>query len=194
MTGGLTLVGDVLVPLGAILTLVTGVGTVHWLKGKRRLALIAPLSIVSVIGIIGITRVAKPDSPWARWRYDADRMVQANARFGGSVVAAERGPGSTAGFATVVVGVLGGVPLGTVTSLAGGVLIGHALLASAGRPLSGRICLGLAAVLAAVETVLVVAGLPDPATLPGAAAALVVLVGAVVLHVHAGRSTAPTPR
>jgi hypothetical protein len=193
VTGGLTLVGDVLVPLGAILTLVTGVGTVHWLKGKRRLALLAPLSIVSVIGIIGVGRVAKPDSPWARWRYDADRMGQANARFGGTSVPAERSHGSTAGFVTVVVGVLGGVPLGTVTSLVGGVLMGHALLASAGRPLSARVCVWLAAACAVGEAVVVAVGSPDRAALPGAVATLVVLVGAVMVLVGAGGSRERSP-
>lgn len=188
MTDDLTLVGDLLVPLGAIATLVTSVGTVQWLKGKRRLALLAPLSIVSVIGIVGVTRVAKPDSPWARWRYDADRMAQSNARFGGDVVPGEPVPGSTAGLAAVVVGVLGGVPLGTVTSLAGGVLMGHALLAASGRSSSARVALGLAGVLAVAEAVVVAVGLPDRATLPGAAATLVVLVGAVILHVSAPRS------
>jgi hypothetical protein len=146
--------------------------------------LLAPLSIVSVIGIAGVTRVAKPGSPWARWRYDADRMAQANARFGGDAVATAPGPASTAGLVTVVVGVLGGVPLGAVTSLAGGVLMGHALLAASGRSVSARVCLALAAVLVVAEAVVVAVGLPDPATLPGAGATLVVLAGAVVLHVR----------
>lgn len=144
MIGGLSLVGDVLVPLGAILTVVTAVGTVHWLKGKRRLALLAPLSVVSVFGIVGTTRVAKPDSPWARWRYDDDRMSQACARFGGAPPdrpeRSEPSGAANAAFGLVVVGVVAGVPFGAVTSLVGGVLLGYIWLARSGRVTSRRVC------------------------------------------------------
>ncbi len=186
MSGGLTIVGDVLAPLGLITTLVTSVGTVNWLKGKRRLALLSPLSIVSVIGIVGVARVAKPDSPWARWRYDDDRMAQACARFG--VAAADpserpvpSGAGS-AGLVLMIAGVAGGVPLGAVTSLVGGVLLGHAWLARAGRDVSGRVCGWLAGAAVAGQAVLLAVTLPDPEALPGAATTAVVLAGALTLR------------
>lgn len=180
----LALVGDVLVPAGLILTVVTAVGTVHWLKGKRWVALLAPLSIVSVVGIIGVARVAKPDSPWARWRYGPDRMAQACARFGTAAPEPVQHPQpSNAGFVLVLAGVVAGVPCGAVTSLAGGVLLGNAWLARAGRAASGRACGWLAAVTVAGQVVLVALTLPDPAALPGAATTALVAAGAVALRV-----------
>lgn len=177
-------VADVLVPVGALLTVVTGVGTVHWLKGKRRLALLAPLSVVSVLGVVGTARVARPDSPWARWRYDGTRAAQALARFGGHPPRPVHRlvPPATAGFGLVLAGVLAGVPLGAATSPVGGVLVGHALLASAGRPASRRVCAVLAATAAAGQVAVLVLDPADARVWPAAAAVLAVAAGAAVLH------------
>lgn len=179
----MTLVGDVLVPAGLLLTVVTGVGTVHWLKGKRRLACLAPLSVVSVIGIVGITRVARPTSAWARWRYSDDRMAQARVRFGGPAPEpVERlAPPATAGFGLVLAGVVAGVPLGAVTSLVGGVLVAHALLASAGRAASGRVCVALAVAAVVGQGAAAALDPSDWRTWPATITTLVVAGGAAVL-------------
>ncbi|BBG00180.1 MULTISPECIES: hypothetical protein [Pseudonocardia] len=181
---GLDLVGDVLVPLGLLLTVVTTVATVHRLKGKPRLALLAPLSVVSVIGIAGIARVAKPSSPWARWRYSPDRMAQARIRFGAARTDAvpRRNPPATGGFVTVLIGVLAGVGFGAVTSLAGGVIIGHALLASAGRAASCRVCGWVVAIAAVGQLVAVVVVLPGLDALPGVVTTLVTGAGVLLLR------------
>ncbi|MET0188194.1 MAG: hypothetical protein ABW212_04290 [Pseudonocardia sediminis] len=192
-TGGLTLVADLLVPVGALLTVVTSTGTVQWLKGKRRLALLAPLSVVSVIGIVGVTRVAKPGSPWARYRYDDDRMGQARARFGGPVAPSRPSragptPLATAGFATLLVGVVAGVPLGAATSFVGGVLMAHALLARAGRQTSRLVCTVVIGVAALAEAMLVAIDLPARGTLPGAVTTLVVAAGVGMSWLPSARS------
>ncbi|MBN9735538.1 MULTISPECIES: hypothetical protein [unclassified Pseudonocardia] len=189
MTGGLDPIDDVLVPAGALLTLVTTVGTVHWLKGKRRIALLAPLSVVSVIGIVGVARVAKPDSPWARWRYSADRLGQARIRYGGTAddTPAHRWePPATAAFAVVLAGIVAGVPFGAVTSLVGGVILAHALLASAGRPASLTVCTATAGAAAAGEVVTV---LLARGSVPGAATTLVVAAGVALLHLRRSART-----
>lgn len=185
--GALDLVADVLVPLGLLLTVVTTVGTVHLLKGKPRLALLAPLSVVSVIGIAGIARVAKPDSPWARWRYSPDRMAQARIRFGAATTGpvSRRDPPATAGFVTVLAGVVCGVPSGAVTSLAGGVIVGHALLACAGRDRSLRIGTVTVAIAAAGQAVVVVAS-PGATVLPGVCTTVLTAVGVALLSRRPG--------
>lgn len=194
MNEGPTLIADVLVPVGVLLTVVTTVGTVQWLKGKRRIALLAPLAVVSVIGIIGITRVAKPGSPWARWRYGPDRMGQARARFGGSAadlpdLPDRLDPPATLGAGLVLAGVVAGAPLGAVTSLVGGVLAGHALLASAGRPASGRICVVLAVAAALGEGVAATLDPGDWRIWPAAATTVTVAAGAAILQQRARRGS-----
>ncbi|GAA1389991.1 hypothetical protein GCM10009613_29890 [Pseudonocardia kongjuensis] len=186
--GGLDPVADVLVPLGLLLTVVTTVGTVHRLKGKPWLALLAPLSVVSVIGIAGIARVARPDSPWARWRYSPDRMGQARIRFGPGGAGPEPrwDPPATAGFVTVLAGVVAGVPAGAVTSLAGGVIVVHALLASVGRTASLRVCRWTVGGAAAGQAVAVALLLPGLGTLPGMVTTTVTGAGLALLRPRAG--------
>lgn len=184
MIGGLDAVDDVLVPVGGLLTVVTTVGTVHLLKGKRYLALLAPLSVVSVIGMLGVFRVARPASPWARWRYSADRFAQARIRFGGALPGPVHrwDPPATAALGTVLVGVVAGVPLGAVTSLIGGVIVTHALLASAGRAASRRVCTWTVVVAGVGQAAVVVANLPELEPLPGATTTLVTAAGVAWLH------------
>jgi hypothetical protein len=52
---------------------------VAFLKGKVYLGLIGVF--VPVVAIVGALRLAKPHSPWAKRRYDTDKLARAAARF-----------------------------------------------------------------------------------------------------------------
>lgn len=52
---------------------------VSFLKGKLYLGLIGVF--VPIVAIVGALRLAKPTSPWAKRRYDAEKLARATSRF-----------------------------------------------------------------------------------------------------------------
>jgi hypothetical protein len=60
-------------------TPLVALATIVFAKGRVLLGIIG--LFVPIVALIAAFRLARPSSPWARWRYDADRLQRAQARF-----------------------------------------------------------------------------------------------------------------
>ena len=60
-------------------SLVVGLAVACFAKGRVLLGVIG--LFIPVFAAVGAVRLARPTSPWAKWRYDADRHARAESRF-----------------------------------------------------------------------------------------------------------------
>ena len=61
---------------------VIGLAGICFAKGRVLLGVIG--LFIPIAALVGATRLARPDTPWAKWRYDAARQARAQARFAAS--------------------------------------------------------------------------------------------------------------
>jgi hypothetical protein len=78
---------DKLLATGAVLLFVS-ISAIAFLKGRFVLGIVG--LHIPVVGVYTALRLATPDSPWARWRYDGDKLSRARVRFAPDRPAARR--------------------------------------------------------------------------------------------------------
>ena len=71
-----------IVGTAVVVAIVIGLAVICFAKGRVLLGVIG--LFVPVVALVGATRLARPDTPWAKWRYDAARLARAEARFAAS--------------------------------------------------------------------------------------------------------------
>jgi hypothetical protein len=71
-----------IVGTAVVVAVVLGLALVCFAKDRILLG-VAGL-FIPVVALVGAVRLARPGSPWAKWRYDAERLARARARFADS--------------------------------------------------------------------------------------------------------------